>query len=274
MLVQVQTPEVQKQIELEQLFSKNQLLPRVRAVFENSDLPFRARMEEHQIPTEFGFDLLVQMAIHCKANISTLVGLLRHHFANGQECADMLYRAAVADLVEWSSKSQMFECLHYISRDVQDELDKFQYPMPMIVEPLPLKGNKDTGYYLDHRSVILNKNHTNDDVALDHLNRMNQIKLTVNMDVVKKIANSWRNLDKLKPGETKEKFDRRKRAFEKFDKTAKDVLSLITSVSNTVYLTHAYDKRGRTYCRGYHYSYQSTPWCKAIVELADKELVE
>jgi hypothetical protein len=94
------------------------------------------------------------------------------------------------------------------------------------------------------------------------------------MDVVTFIRNQWRNLDKLKEGETHQEFEKRKRAFEKYDKSAKHVIKLITGVTNVFYLTHRYDKRGRTYCQGYHVNYQGTAWNKACVEFAQKELIE
>jgi len=39
-------------------------------------------------------------------------------------------------------------------------------------------------------------------------------------------------------------------------------------------MTHRYDKRGRVYCMGYHVNYQGTPWNKAVIELADKEMIQ
>ena len=39
--------------------------------------------------------------------------------------------------------------------------------------------------------------------------------------------------------------------FEKYDRTAKDVIDLLIQEGNEFYLTHRYDKRGRTYSQGY-----------------------
>ena len=68
------------------------------------------------------------------------------------------------------------------------------------------------------------------------------------------IKNSWRNLDRAKESETKQDFHRRVRAFDKYDRTSKDVITKILSEGNEFYLTHKYDKRGRSYCQGYHCS--------------------
>jgi DNA-directed RNA polymerase len=40
---------------------------------------------------------------------------------------------------------------------------------------------------------------------------------------------------------------------------------------NRFWLTHKYDKRGRTYCQGYHVSYQGNDYNKACIEFADGE---
>jgi DNA-directed RNA polymerase len=48
----------------------------------------------------------------------------------------------------------------------------------------------------------------------------------------------------------------------------------IEALSDTIYLTHRYDRRGRIYCTGYHVNEQGTDYHKAVLEFADKELVE
>ena len=141
----------------------------------------------------------------------------------------------------------------------------------MIVKPMPVTNNKETGYITGRGSIILRNNHHEDDVCLDHINRMNSIKFTINPNTAKMVKHTWRNLDKPKDGETKEDFQKRKRAFEKYDRTAKEVIGMLT---DEFYLTHKEDKRGRTYCQGYHVTYQGAAWNKAVIEFAEKELIE
>lgn len=274
-VTETQTKLVAHQVELERLFSKNQLIPRIRSEFQNfKEFNFTEYMISKEIPVPFGMDLLVQMVIHKRANLQTLIGLLYHHFGNGQTTADMLVKAAKADLVDYSPNLRVFVLKFNISQDVQDELDLFQYPLPMVVEPKRIANNRQTGYFMGNGSVILKNNHHEDDVCLDHLNRLNQIRLTINLGTAQMVKNKWRNLDKPKEGETKESFLERKRAFEKYDSKAREVMTLLTQHGDCFYLTHRYDKRGRTYCQGYHVNYQGTPWNKAVIEFADKELVE
>lgn len=260
-----------KQLELETLHNKNQTLSRIRAEF--TEAGFEKGIEQTGLPVPFGLDLLVQMALHKRTELDTLVGLLRRHFKTAQECADMIYQAAAKNLVDYNSELAQFIVRFTISADVQEELDKFQYPLPMVVEPNKLKSNGSSAYLLSMGSVILKDNHHNEDVCLGHLNKMNKIPLQVNMDVITKMKNSWKNLDKRKDGETDTDFKKRQKAFQKYDRTAKEVIEKVTEVSDVIYITNKYDKRGRTYSQGYHVNPQGNAWCKASVLFANKELV-
>lgn len=265
----------QVQIDMEKLFHKNQLHPRIKAEFTTADLPFREVMMKHGLDTQFGFDLLVQMVLHKRAGLPVLVGILRKHFkGDNQACADALLLACQIDLVDWNPVTEQFIVKYDITQDVQDDLDRYQFPLPMIVEPRELKTNHDTGYFTSRNSVILKNNHHDKDVCLDHLNQMNRIKLTLNNNVASFIENSWRNLDKPKPGEDRKDFDRRKKAFEKYDRTARDVMAHLEIAGGEFHLTHKYDKRGRVYCQGYHVSYQGNSWNKSVIEFANQEIVE
>lgn len=267
--------DINTQIDLEKLFNKNQLIPRVKSEFINcKEFNFIDWFNEIEIPVAFGFDILTQMAIYKRTNLPTLVGLLRHHFKDSQQTVDMILKAAQHDVLDWNPQYRLFIVRYTISKDVQREIDTYQYPLPMVVEPRKIKSNSDTGYITNQGSVILRNNHHDGDVCLDHLNRMNKIKLTINQDTASMIKNEWRNLDKAKPGESVESFDARKRAFDKYNRVSKEVIDTLDTCGNEFYLTHKYDKRGRIYCQGYHCTYQGNSWNKAVIELADKEIIE
>ncbi len=262
----------QYQIDMEKLFHKNQLFKRIKAEF-MSEPAFEKQMVQHGIPLEFGYDLLCQMVLHKRVQLPILVGTLRKHFSgNCQETADMILKAAQADLVDWNATFLTFIIRYGITDDVQDDLDRYQYPLPMVVEPRELKDNHDTGYYTSRNSVILKDNHHDEDVCLDHINAMNRIKLCINHDTANMIKNKWKNLDKPKDGETKQDFDKRRKAFEKYDRTARDVMQHLEITDNQFYLTHKYDKRGRVYCQGYHVNYQGNAWNKAVIEFVNQEI--
>jgi hypothetical protein len=272
------------QIEMENLFSKNQLIPRIREEFENQtntkDFNIRAHMLKHGIQEDFGFDLLVQMSLHKRTTLPVLVGLLRKHFEDdprsaSQRTANAILEVAKANLVNWSSAAHQFIIRFDISPDVQADLDRYQYPLPMVVPPQELKTNHDTGYYTSRNSVILRHNYHDEDVCLDHLNHLNSIKFKLNQKVALTIKNRWRNLDKPKQDEEYNEYQKRVKAFAKYSKTAYDVLDhLGLSNEGDFWLTHKYDKRGRTYCQGYHVNYQGTPWNKAVIEFANQEITQ
>jgi hypothetical protein len=136
-----------------------------------------------------------------------------------------------------------------------------------------VKTNRETGYYLSKNSLILRKNHHEGDICLDHINRVNDIKFTINYDTAHMVRNQWRNIDKPKEGESRADFQRRLKAFEKYDRSSKEVIEKLLQYGNEFWLTHKYDKRGRVYCQGYHINYQGAPWNKAVIELADREVV-
>lgn len=271
---------IEFQKEMEMLFHKNQLFPRIKQEFLNHREELEEVFLKHKLPRDFAYDLLTQMVLHKRTIIDILVGILRKHFVRDkcdgcQECADAILEASRANLIDYQIDTRQVIVRFDISQDVQDELDRYQYPLPMVVKPLVLQNNMDSGYYTHKGSVILKKNHHNEDVCLDHLNRMNQIKLKINPDVAMTIKNRWRNLDKPKPDEERKDFEKRQRAFEKFDRTAHDVLMhLGISRGEEFWLTHRVDKRGRTYSQGYVVNYQGNTWQKACIAFANEEVTQ
>ena len=263
------------QIELEGLFHKNQTMNRLRREFAIPEII--EYLQEVKIPQDFAINLLAQMVLHKRAKMSVLVGLLHHHFGNRREdlqtCADMVIRAAEADLIDWDDFAAEMVLRIDVSQDVYDDLDRYQYPLPMVVEPNLVVSNRDTGYLTSKGSIILRQNHHEDDVCLDHINRVNKTKLTINVDTVRMVKNQWKNLVRPKDGETKAEFDRRVKCFEKYDRTAKDVMEHLFIAGNEFHLTHKYDKRGRCYAQGYHVNPQGNDWNKAVIEFANKEIV-
>ena len=267
----------QYQIDMEKLFHKNQLIPRIKSEFQNDSFNFRSHMLKHNIDTDFGFDLLVQMVLHKRTKVNVLVGIMRRHYKGpgaSQWATDELLKCVEADLIDWNPTTRDFIIRYDITQDVQDDLDRYQYPLPMIVKPRPIRTNEDTGYFTSQNSVILKNNHHEDDVCLDHLNKINSIKLKIDHTTAMMIKNQWKNLDKPKVGEDRKEYNRRVKAFEKYDRTAKDVMAHLEIAGNEFYLTHKYDKRGRCYCQGYHVSYQAAPWNKAVINFVNEEVVQ
>lgn len=267
--------DITSQIELEKLYNKNQLMARLRREYRIA--PVIEHCEKNGIPLDFAMDLLAQAYLHRSTTVGVLVGVLCKHFEgldDGlQKCADMILKAARANLINYDGITRKVSCRLPVSEDVQEELDRYQFPMPMIVAPKEVKNNRDTGYYTSRGSIILKNNHHEDDVCLDHINRMNSIELSINETVTSSILNGWKHIDRVLPDESIEDFQKRRKSFEKYNRTARDVLDHLTMAGNRFHITHRYDKRGRTYSQGYHVNPQGNDWNKASIEFADKELV-
>lgn len=261
------------QLELELLYSKYQLHGAMKQDFIEKGAP--EALAQCGIPEEFGLALLVQLALMKRADIPTLVGVLRPHFEEeenpAQACADMIHKACAEDVCDWDPVAQQIVLRYDIDESLRARIDCFQYPLPMIEEPRPVTHNRQTGYRTIKQSVILKKNHHDYDVCLDHINRLNRQKLALNPDVVAFMQNSWKGLDKKKPDESDQDFRARVKAFEKYDRVSRDVIDTLSVEGDGFWLTHAYDKRGRTYVRGYHVNYQGNDWSKACVQFAAAE---
>lgn len=265
----------QLQIDLENLFAKNHTMTRIKEEFRRPEV--QEHCEAWEVPYAFALDFMTSLVLHRRANMSVLVGILhKKHFGyttkDLQACCDMVILATQAGFARFDPIGMDFVLVADITDDTHLDLERFQYPMPMIVPPTELTDNRQTGYLTIGGSCILKDNHTDDDICLDHLNRSNQVALTLNADTARLVKNKWKNLDKKKPGETQKEYQDRVRAFQKYDANSREVLELLFINDGPIYFTYAYDKRGRTYARGYHANPQGNPWSKACLEFSNQEV--
>lgn len=266
--------DFQFQLDIEKMFNNNQLFPRIKREF--MEAGWGQKLQDADIPERFGYALLVQMVLHKRASLPVLMGILRDHFLDqpkpSQACVDMLHKACEADLMNWDTNSEQFIIIWDVSQDVYDDLERYQYPMPMVIPPKEVRNNTDSGYITLHESIILKNNHHEDDVCLDHINRCNQVPLLIDPDVARMVQLRWKNLDSPKDGEGIEEYQKRVKAFQKYERTAYEVMEHLNLTGSPFYLTHAYDFRGRTYARGYHTNYQGTEWNKSVIRFAEEEV--
>ena len=85
---------------VERMYNKNQTFPLLEREF-SSDAFIRGLIKNSELPEEFCLSLLCQMALHKRTDIPTLVGCL-FRFGEPQEIADMIYKAACKDLVDYN----------------------------------------------------------------------------------------------------------------------------------------------------------------------------
>lgn len=261
-------PSKDTQTGLEELFSKHQLLAVLREQFHE--------MGDDQLVAEpaMATEALAQIYLHRQADVPTMVGILSPKFGTPQEVADKLLLLCEIDYLDFQESSQKFIVKFDVSEDVQEMLDRYQYPLPMVVPPKQVRENWQTGYMTIKGSVVLNGSEYFDDkdMCLDHLNRANSVALNLNMDVVYseegKYIRPTRN-----PGEDFADFRKRQKQADVFYATSVDVMETINNLSDRLFLTHKFDRRGRCYASGYHVNTQGTDYNKAVLQLANKEVI-
>lgn len=257
------TSMIETQKNLEELFNRNQLIDVLRDQF--------SPLTEDPMK----LDIIVQIYLHKQATIPTMVGLFSPKWGEPDEVALMLIEAVEEDLLDFDMENERFIMKYGITKDVEDELARYQFPLPMVVKPLKVtRNNMGSGYYDTKGSIILNGSSVfkEEDVCLDHINRCNSVALTLNMDV---IASNEGNIivPKRKLHETFEEYQKRRKQAEVFYNTSLDVMQGMLTLGNTFWLTHKYDRRGRTYAVGYHINSQGTDYNKAVLELENKEVL-
>ncbi len=266
-------PTKQTQKDLETLFSKYQLLPVLREQFMEVVSP--TIMEDLAVEPAMACEAMVQIYLHRQADPATMVGILSPKYGEAQWVADKLLLLVLNDYLDFDEVQQKFMVKYDISDDVKAMLDLYQYPLPMVTVPEPVKSNFDSGYLTIKTPVVLNgSNYFDDqDMCLDHLNRANSVGLTMDFAVMKSEEGKF-----LKPvrsiGEDFDEFQKRVRQANTFYTTSVEAMESLDALADTIYLTHRYDRRGRVYASGYHISTQGDDYRKSVLQLAHKELVQ
>jgi len=265
------TKETQK--DLETLFSKYQLLPVLREEFATIVSP--TIMEDLGVPPAMATEALVQIYLHRQADPATMVGILSPKYGEPQIVADKLLILVLQDYLDYDPEAERFMVKYDVSDDIKAMLDLYQYPLPMVTKPLPVKNNHDSGYLTIHTPVVLNGSEYFDDkdMCLDHLNRANSVALVMDFEVINSVEAQF-----IKPvraiGEDFEEFQKRVRQANTFYTQSLEVMATVDGLSDEIYLTHRYDRRGRVYASGYHVSTQGDDYRKSCLQLANKELVQ
>jgi hypothetical protein len=152
---------------------------------------------------------------------------------------------------------------------VSDELQRFientMFMPPMVCKPLDLNKNSDTGYLTLKGSMILGKGNTHDeDICLDALNVANSVCLNLNTEFL-----SYLEMNPTFTFESREQ----ELQWNSFKKNSYKLMILLAKCKD-FWFTHAYDKRGRMYSRGYLVNTQGMAFQKACLDFSDKELVD
>jgi hypothetical protein len=263
-------PTKSTQEDLEHLFNKFQLMGVLRSEFETIvDL----NVAEHQIEPAMVIDALSQIYLHRQADPETMVGLLSPKYGTAQAVADKLLKIVELDYIDFDTDLDKFTVKFDLSDDVKEMLDRFQFPLPMVIKPEKVTDNFTTGYLTMKHLLVLNGSEFFEDVdlCLDHLNRANAVALSMNFDVITSDQGKF-----VKPvrqtGEDFDEYKKRVKQAEQFYSTTLQVMEQIDELSDEIYLTHRYDRRGRIYASGYHCNTQGSDYHKAVLSLANKEV--
>lgn len=255
------------QTNLEIRYSNHQLLPVLRKEFQEI-----AKRYPEENDHEFICDMLTQIYLHRQADPPTMVGLLSPKYGTPQEVADKLLLMCLFDFIDYDETNGNFMVMFDVSEDISIMLELYQYPLPMIVKPDYIEDNFSTGYHTIKGLVILNgsKYFNDKDICLDHLNRMNAVPLALDFSVIN--SNEGRYIRPTrKEGENYDDFHKRLKQANVFYSVSVEVMEGITELSDVIYLTHKYDRRGRCYASGYHINPQGTDYNKAVIQLYHKE---
>lgn len=153
-----------------------------------------------------------------------------------------------------------------LSEELVEFVHNSQYLPPMVCKPLELESNYSSGYLSYKESLILRAgNHHDGDICLDVLNTMNQVPLKLDIEFLMAMDEVPKHAL-----ETAEQRD----MWNAFKHQSSKIYLLLVKMGNRFYLTHKVDKRGRAYAQGYHVTTQGAPFKKAMIELANEEVVE
>ncbi len=255
---------VETQKNLEELTGRHELMPTLRAEF------------GHLTEDPMKLDVVCQMYLHKQANVETLVGLFSPKWGTPQEVASLLLECVEEDLIDYDMDLQKFIVTWGADPEVEKLLEMYQFPLPMVTEPKKLtNNNQGSGYLTERSNVVLNGSNIfkDEDVCLDHINRANKVPLKINLDVITTIQAKF-----IKPvrknDEDWDEYRKRVKQAEKFHKVSMEVMQGLLVLGNKFYLTHKYDRRGRTYAVGYHVNTQGTDYNKAVLEFAKEEVIK
>ena len=168
------------------------------------------------------------------------------------ELIAIAYQSGLIVITKVSDTTFMITTEYVLSEDVPSYLahaPSFQKLKP--VDHIPILGNRF-------------KKH-DQDVCRDHIDTMNAIPLCLEFRVISQLEETTK-AELI----TQEQIDQ----WEDF-KLRSDAMYLETDAQgNEFYLEHNMDTRGRCYCSGYYINYQGASYKKAIVQLANKEVVK
>lgn len=135
------------------------------------------------------------------------------------------------------------------------EIPEFGKHLPLFKKPEPVSYNPILGNRFKQHG---------EDACTEHIDRMNSIPLDLEYRII---------TDMEETAKAELITDEQLEQWEDF-KRRSDAAYQEAAHHRCFYLEHSYDTRGRSYCSGYYITYQGSQYKKAIIQLAQKELVK
>ena len=153
------------------------------------------------------------------------------------------------------------------------------YLPPLVDKPMKIENNYQSGYHTVNDCVILGytENQHKHKLALDTLNTLNSIEYELDPYVLNNFEKEWHREElhndelALLSNDEQLKYHIQHHTWQQYQEQF-EVLSEMLQ-NKTLYFLHKYDKRGRVYTQGYHFSNQGTSFEKACLNLKTKELI-
>ncbi|TKW65190.1 MAG: hypothetical protein DI616_15800 [Paracoccus denitrificans] len=182
------------------------------------------------------------------------------------EMIAMISGVGLFELIKYDKFSSIYiESRIELSHELEQYISNCSYLPPLVHKPENMKNNRDTPYHtIGAKSVILNSGHHEGDVCLDFIDRMQQTPLCLHTEFLCRVEEEP-NSDMSAVDKQNMWLAMKVRSHEHY--------KLMVMQGNRFYLGFQLDRRGRAYATGYHISVQGSPYKKAMVEFANKEMV-
>lgn len=152
-----------------------------------------------------------------------------------------------------------------LSKEITDKLNNMQYLPPLVCKPDTITSNYQSAYLTKNESLILGKgNHHDDSLGIDAVNIANSVELSLDEWVMSQKETSKKPLDTLE----------KQANFIRMRKSSNIVYKELKASGNRFYLSWRFCKRGRMYSSGYHVNIQASEYKKALINLANKQVIQ
>ena len=153
------------------------------------------------------------------------------------------------------------------------------YLPPLVEKPMKIENNYQSGYHTIDDCVILGytENQHKHKLALDTLNTLNSIEYELDTYVLNNFEKEWHREElhddelALLSNDEQLEYHIQHQTWQQYQEQFQVLSEMLQN--KTLYFLHKYDKRGRVYTQGYHFSNQGSSFEKACLNLKTKELI-